>query len=801
MRTLLLAGLVACVMAAMPLRADVSAEARLIGVLQSSVSAAEKEDACGQLKRIGTAGAVPALAALLTDEHLYQAACDALETLPFKEADAALLAALEKSTGKSKAGVIHALGERRTQSAVPAMAALLQDTDPLIATAAARALGEIGGTKAVEELRKALKTAGEPSRSAEVDALLRCAAQFAAAGDRVAAEKIHEQFNNAKEVEHVRAAAYTGLIRVAGEKALDLVVAGIEGDDGARQIVALQLARDVTDPAATRAFTNLLSKATPAKQVALIGLLQQRGDVAAAPAVLALLRSADAYVRVAAITAVGTLGDAAAVPPLAEAAASRDEAEQKAARQALVALRRGDVGAALVAQLAIASPEVQAELARALAGRAEKSAVTPLLELARSQTATTRRAAVRALSLLADSSHLAALVKLISAADSAAARTEVRGVFESIVDRAEGRKTFDVTPLVNGLGAAKPETRIALLQVAALFSDERLRAVFRTALKDSDAQLRNAAARAMCASRDAGLLPDLLELARSATEFNLRVLALEGYIRLVGDDSSGFAAARRAELLKPAYEIASRAEEKRLVLSALTAVVHRDALQLAERALGDSEVNAEAELACAQLAKSLLTSDPDAAEAMLRRLAANGSASARANAQALLRQLDSGWLCTGPYRQRGKTCQELFDIAFAPEKGESPEVKWRRAPGSVDLARAGEVVLNTIVDADHCVIYLKTRVFVPTAQPVNFQIGSDDGIKLWVNGELVHANNAVRGLTPGQDKAKAGLREGWNDLRAKITQQNAGCGMLLRIVTAAGKEVDGLRFDPQGGTK
>jgi HEAT repeat protein len=495
------------------------------------------------------------------------------------------------------------------------------------------------------------------------------------------------------------------------------------------------------------------------------------------------------------------LGDATAVPLLAAAATSRDEAEQKAARQALIALQRGEVGQAMVVQLAVASPAAQGELARALAARAEKSAVPPLLELARSNSESTRKAAMRALSLLADGSHLAALVNLLSEASTESARTDVRDVFESVVDRAEGRKKFDVAPLVNGLNSSTRATRIALLQVMALFSDENVRTAFRTSLKDSDSQIRDAAERSLCATRDAGLLPDLLELARTSTELNLRVLALEGYVRLVRDEASGFDAARRAELLKPAYELAARPEEKRLVLSALSSAPHRESLQLAERALADSTVKSEAEIACAQIAKALVASDPDPAVACLRRLAADASPTVRTNAQAILRQLDSGWLCAGPYRQQGKSAQELFDLAFAPEQAEGSEVKWRRAPGSPDLARAGEVVLDAVVGGEHCVVYLKTFVHVPTAQPVSLEIGSDDGIKLWVNGELVHVNNAVRGLTPGQDRAKASLREGWNEFRAKITQHTLGCGMTLRVVTADGKTVPGLRIDPRGGSK
>src|SRR6185369_13775339 len=140
----------------------------------------------------------------------------------------------------------------------------------------------------------------------------------------------------------------------------ELVVAAMQGNDTARQIVALQLARDLQDAKATAAFTNLLPKALPAMQAALLGLLQQRGDPVGAPAAFALARSEDSYARVAAIAALGTLGDASAVPLLAGAAASHEETEQKAARQALIALHRGNVGAVLVAQLTEANPEVQA---------------------------------------------------------------------------------------------------------------------------------------------------------------------------------------------------------------------------------------------------------------------------------------------------------------------------------------------------------------------------------------------------------------------------------------------------------
>ena len=207
----------------------------------------------------------------------------------------------------------------------------------------------------------------------------------------------------------------------------------------------------------------------------------------------------------------------------------------------------------------------------------------------------------------------------------------------------------------------------------------------------------------------------------------------------------------------------------------------------------------EAERASLRIAQGLGTAEFEAVKGALLRLSVWAqNTGVRSNAVAQLRRLDSGWFYCGPYREAGKQAEALFDFVFPVERGDL-EIGWSPAPGSLDPAHAGEVDLGGVTGGDHCVVYLKTSVFAPAAGEVRFAIGSDDGIKLWVNGELVHANNAVRGLTPGQDQAKGRLREGWNELKAKITQSTAGCGMSLRITAPGGSEIPGLRIDPLRG--
>lgn len=784
-------------------RSQPAEEARQIQILQSAAGPEAKEDACRRLKIIGTTQCIPAVTALLTDEHLYQSACDVLETLAAPEAAQALRAGLNAASGNAKAGIIHSLGERRDSAATPDLIALLANPDARFSTAAAQALGRIGGEPAIKALEKSLAKAPEPLRGAVVDALLNCATQLLSQQKVKEARRIFQRFDKATERDAVRTAAYAGLIRAAtGDEGLKLVVAGIRSKVPAHQSAALQLAVAVRSPQATAAFTKLLTDSPPPVQSALLRLLQMRGDVAAAPAVLAQVTNQEAVVRVAAITALGTLGDVSALASLANAAAASDPVEQKAARQALIELRRGDVAGAMIAQLASARPAVQVELIRALTARMDKSSAPRLLELAQAGDPATRKTALRGLDQLADGSHLPALVKLLTAAGDETSRAGVLSVFESLADRTPAGQRLDVSALVQALNTTDPATRVALLQAGAYFSDEQLREGFRSALKDSNELVRAGAARALCKTRDSQLMPDLLALAKSAADPAVRALALEGYVRLIGEHEATLPMAQRVQMLKSAYTIAARPEDKRLVLSPLGGAPNLESLQLAESAAQEAGIRAEAEVACVRIAKALLTTEPTAATTTLRRLAqAASSPTLKTEAQSALKQFDSGWLACGPYRQSGKTCQELFDIAFAPEQStqgaEAPV--WRRAPGTPDLSRRGEVELLGIAGGDQCVVYLKTRVFAPKAQEAVFEMGSDDGIKLWANDGLIHANNAVRGLTPGQDRARGKLREGWNDLLAKVTQSTAGCGMSLVIKNPDGSEISDLRFDPHGG--
>lgn len=194
-------------------RADLIA--KLSAALASEISRDAKDIVCRLLMVIGTAEAVPALAALLSSEELSHMARYALERIPDPAAANALRDAVPQLNGKLKAGVIGSLGVRKDADSVAILAPLLTDADQVVARAAACALGNIQTTEAVA----ALSAANVPAECemAVTDALLACAEKLLADTQRAEAMKIYKKFTGDQQPKHVRLAATRGLLACAGK--------------------------------------------------------------------------------------------------------------------------------------------------------------------------------------------------------------------------------------------------------------------------------------------------------------------------------------------------------------------------------------------------------------------------------------------------------------------------------------------------------------------------------------------------------------------------------------------------------
>ena len=82
-------------------------------------------------------------------------------------------------------------------------------------------------------------------------------------------------------------------------------------------------------------------------------------------------------------------------------------------------------------------------------------------------------------------------------------------------------------------------------------------------------------------------------------------------------------------------------------------------------------------------------------------------------------------------------------------------------------------------ECDHSSCYAFTRIESGTAQRVSLLFGSDDGIKVWLNGKLLLRNDVVRGALPFQDSVLADLQPGSNDLLVRVHSVSGECGLYL----------------------
>jgi HEAT repeat protein len=190
-------------------------ERRLVAALSTKASPVAKQYVCAKLGLMGSAGAVPALAALLSEPALSHAARSALEAMPCPEAVEALRNCLPKLGGLLKVGVINSLGARRDARSMPALANLLEDADTQVVAAAATALGAIGTAGAATALRAFQPKAPEAMRLAVADACLAAAERLLANGKKAPAQAMYQALATAEQPKHVQLAAKRGLSRAA----------------------------------------------------------------------------------------------------------------------------------------------------------------------------------------------------------------------------------------------------------------------------------------------------------------------------------------------------------------------------------------------------------------------------------------------------------------------------------------------------------------------------------------------------------------------------------------------------------
>ena len=166
------------------------------------------------------------------------------------------------------------------------------------------------------------------------------------------------------------------------------------------------------------------------------------------------------------------------------------------------------------------------------------------------------------------------------------------------------------------------------------------------------------------------------------------------------------------------------------------------------------------------------------------------------------RKLIKDWYVLGPFDNADR---EGLEKVFPPEDGIDIRASYKGKNGaSIRWARpfgyeaSGYVDLNGLITPnDYAVAYALTYIYSPADKKVELLAGSDKGICVWINDEVVLKKNLERSAEADEDRVSVSLKKGWNKALVKVSETWGAWGFYFRILGPRGKAAEGLIYDPE----
>jgi len=586
-----------------------------VNVLKTGTPA-EKALACKTLAVYGKADAVPVLAPLLLDEQLSSWARIALEVIPGSAADKVLRDAMAKAKGRLLIGIINSIGVRRDSKAVSALIAKLNSPDAEVASAAAVALGHIGGGRSAKALKKALSNGTEAVRSAAAQGCELCAEQLMAKGKSAKAAGLYDAVRQANLPKQRVLEATRGAILARQAGGIPLLLEALRSTDKAVFSIALRTSRELAGTKVTEVLTAELSKAPLERQGPLLVAIADRNDAVGLPVVVSSARNGSIGLRLVAIEVMGRLANVAFVPALLDSVVDSVPAIADAAKTAVGSLPADEVNRQLCARLPQASGKVRLALVKLAGERQIAGALPELIKATNDSDAKTRAAGIKALGETVSADDLGVLTDLLARSTSEDDISDVQAALESACARIKD-KAACAKKLLPLLASSATPAKCALLHVIGVAATPEALNEVKSFIGSQDTTVSDAAIRVLADWPEPAALPVLLEVFRTSQDDTHRFLVLRGCVRLLDNDTQP--AAEKVKIYGELLSGTQRADDRKVILSGLANVADAGALKLVEPLLENADVKAEAKLAADKISTALKKTAPAAAERKAKR--------------------------------------------------------------------------------------------------------------------------------------------------------------------------------------
>ena len=137
-------------------------------------------------------------------------------------------------------------------------------------------------------------------------------------------------------------------------------------------------------------------------------------------------------------------------------------------------------------------------------------------------------------------------------------------------------------------------------------------------------------------------------------------------------------------------------------------------------------------------------------------------------------QFINQWWLIGPFENAER---KGFSTVYPPEQGfdstktyagvNGTKVKWKtysdQTSGYIDLAKLFSPKKDVVS-------YAYRTVNLPEAKVLKFGVGSNDGVRVWINGKLVLDRKVLRPAVPNEDQISVPMKKGENAILVKVDQ-------------------------------
>ena len=151
------------------------------------------------------------------------------------------------------------------------------------------------------------------------------------------------------------------------------------------------------------------------------------------------------------------------------------------------------------------------------------------------------------------------------------------------------------------------------------------------------------------------------------------------------------------------------------------------------------------------------------------------------------RWYQAGWWVVGPYPESLKETygpesnpdpSAPVNAAFSQAEPKPAQLSWQPLPLEANPQVDLQAVLGNV---QHTSIYAFQGVYSSEQQMVAILVDSNDPLRLWLNGKLLHEREDMRQEAGGLDVVPAVLQAGWNKLLVRVSHGTGALALSLRL--------------------